>query len=392
MTITTAPQTGIPVLHLVHNSVYLDPAIFAAEQERIFGKVWNFVCHESEIARPGDYITRDVAGCPMIITRDKTGRLHAFYNTCPHRGSLVALQPRGNCKAFLCPYHNWTFSLDGRLTGVPGLESFAGTGFRKEDFGLHEARIDSLHGLVFVCQSDDTPSLADYIGPEMAAWLYKPLGLAEFELIEYRTIEVRANWKLNAENARDGYHVPNLHPFLRKASRRAPYHIYEPHALQEMNVNDKALSPELWRSMNENALPGMNPHGGYVAVLFPDTFLKVMSDHVAIHSQIALAPDRIITEDRVLGLKGDPEEVKECRRKSWRPWLGDRVEFEDLPQFERVQRGITNRHVPIGIIPRQGEAFGNSNQGDDERIRVFWKYWREMMGLRQNAAPTVQLI
>src|SRR5262249_54871148 len=136
MATITVPQAGVQRLHTVHNSVYLDPALFAAEQERLFGRGWNFICHECEIAQPGDYLTRDGAGCPMIVSRDRAGRLHAFYNTCRHRGSLLALEQRGRCKAFLCPYHNWSYGLDGRLVGVPGLESFEGTGFRRADYGL----------------------------------------------------------------------------------------------------------------------------------------------------------------------------------------------------------------------------------------------------------------
>src|SRR5438105_3557257 len=99
--VTITPESKIDSLHTVHNSVYLDPALFAAEQERIFGEVWNLVCHECELAAPGDYLTRDVAGCPMIITRDQESKLRAFYNTCRHRGSVVALEPRGSCKAFV---------------------------------------------------------------------------------------------------------------------------------------------------------------------------------------------------------------------------------------------------------------------------------------------------
>jgi phenylpropionate dioxygenase-like ring-hydroxylating dioxygenase large terminal subunit len=366
--------------------------LFTAEQERIFGEVWNLVCHECEIPAPGAYITRDVAGCPMIIARDQDGRLRAFYNTCRHRGSVVAVEPKGSCKAFVCPYHNWCYALDGHLTAVPGIESLAGTGFRKEDYGLIEARVDSLYGLVFVCQSDAAPSLAEFIGPELASWLYKPFALADLVLLEHRQIEVKANWKTNAENARDGYHVPNVHPFLKRASAPRPYHMFPgPHALQELSVNEAAIDEELWASMQEHPLPGLGPYDGYVAVLFPDTFVLTRSNFVEIETQLVLAPDLTIIEDRVYGLRGDTGEVREIRLKSWTTWVGNVVAHEDIPILQLQQRGLTTRKVPRSIIARQGmhpggQRIGQANRGDDERLRQFWKHWRQMMGLAHNAS------
>jgi nitrite reductase/ring-hydroxylating ferredoxin subunit len=391
-----ASEAGIPRLHTVHNSVYLDPALFAAEQVRIFGRVWNLVCHECEIPQPGAYVARTVAGEPMIVTRDPDGRLHAFYNTCRHRGSLIATEERGQCKAFLCPYHNWNYALDGRLVGVPGIESFDGLGFRKEDYGLVEARVDTVYGLIFVCQSDDAPPLAEFIGAEMISWLHQPLAQGEFELILHRRIEVRANWKMNAENARDGYHVPNLHPSLKKMSAPRPYHILGVHALQELDLFEETVDPGIWLGMQECPLPGLGPKDGYVAVLFPDSFVITRSNFVEIETQTQLGPELSIVEDRVLGRKGDPDSVKQIRLRSWEIWVGDIVALQDIPQLELQQRGVQSRHVPVSLIARQGASpdgprLGQANRGDDERLRQFWQHWRELMGLPQNASWTAEL-
>lgn len=392
MTDTISRGTELDRDQVVHNSVYLDPKIFEAEQERLFGRAWNLVGHECELPNPGDYFTRDLAGSPMIITRDHDGDLRALYNTCRHRGSLVASQERGHCKTLLCPYHNWNYALDGRLLGVPGIESFEGTGFTKEDYGLVMARVESAHGLIFVCQGEAAPSLAEYLGPQLIEWLSRPFGMADLELYEIRRAECTMNWKLAPENARDGYHVPNLHPFLKKASQPKPYHMYGPHALQELSPRPEAISAELWQGMQNHALPGMGPLDGYVAVIFPDSWVLVRSNFIRVQTHTVVAPDRTIVENRIIGLKGDSEEVRKIRLNSYQSWVGDVFELQDLPALLLQQRGIATHKVPLSIIARaagtgggDAEPLGQVNRGDDERLRQFWHFWREYMGLRQNA-------
>ena len=104
---------------------FTDPDILEAEREQIFDRCWLYLGHDSELAQPGDFVTRVVAGRPILFTRDKTGELHAMFNTCPHRGATVCRERQGNANAFQCFYHGWTFDQDGRLRGMPGKESYA---------------------------------------------------------------------------------------------------------------------------------------------------------------------------------------------------------------------------------------------------------------------------
>jgi len=391
----TASPTGIAPLEMVHNSVYLDPAVFALEQERLFGRVWNFVCHECELPAPGDYLAREVAGSPMVIVRDSQGRLHALYNTCTHRGCQVVEEGRGHRKTLLCPYHNWNFGLDGRLLGVPGLAALEGTGFCKEAYGLRAARVESVYGLVFVCQDPAAPSLHEYLGPALVSLLARPFAHSELELMAYRRTELEVNWKTGAENARDGYHVPNVHPFFKRASVPRPYHLHGCHAVQELAVRWDAIDVELAQGMRDYPLPGLGPDDGYVAGLFPDTFILVRSNFVFIESQIPVAPELTIIEDRGYGLRGDPPSVREQRLRSWEVWAANIARDEDFPVLRRQQRGLRSRQVTRAIIARRapagGRALGQSNLGDDERLRAFWAHWRAYLDLEQNAAPGATL-
>jgi phenylpropionate dioxygenase-like ring-hydroxylating dioxygenase large terminal subunit len=113
------PKPAVPDEYLVDNRVYTDQRTFDLERERIFFRVWNFVCHESEIREPGDFITTMVAGQPIIVCRNKSGEVRAFYNTCRHRAAQVVFDKSGNKRNFTCLYHLWVYDLDGRLLNAP---------------------------------------------------------------------------------------------------------------------------------------------------------------------------------------------------------------------------------------------------------------------------------
>ena len=162
-------KPSLPDEYLVDNRVYTDPRVFEAERDQIFLRVWNFVCHESEIPRPGDYITTIVGQQPIIVCRNGQGKIRAFYNTCRHRAAQLVLDKSGNARAFTCLYHLWSYDHDGRLLGVPQDEayktSFCPGGLDKERMGLVPVRAESMHKLVFVCFDEEASNLAEFLGP-----------------------------------------------------------------------------------------------------------------------------------------------------------------------------------------------------------------------------------
>jgi phenylpropionate dioxygenase-like ring-hydroxylating dioxygenase large terminal subunit len=188
---------------------------------RIFEKAWLYVAHESELAKPGDFRTGDLAGQPVIAIKGDDGTVRVFYNSCRHRGALVELEKSGNRKSFQCLYHNWEYGKDGRLEGVPRREG-QGSSLRPEDYPLVAVpRVDAVDGMVFASLNPDVASLKSYIGDaagyvhQVGTYLGRPLAV-------YGTYEYTydANWKLICENTVDDYHQQYLHGATYRESQK----------------------------------------------------------------------------------------------------------------------------------------------------------------------------
>ena len=210
----------------VHGSLYVDPEVHAEEMDRIFTRGWVFVGHESEIAQPGDWVTRRVGGEPMIMARDRSHEVNVVANRCAHRGTELCWAARGNNNSFQCNYHAWTFDLDGKLKGVPYPGGFAKD---KADLGLDTAgQVDAYRGFVFANLDGHAGPLSDHLGdggPNMIDRLVdlSPTGAIEVTKgwIGHR---VESNWKLWPESDNDGYHLNWVHASMVDASPDTYYH------------------------------------------------------------------------------------------------------------------------------------------------------------------------
>lgn len=380
---------GIDPLWTVHNSVYT-PAAFELEVERIFRRAWVFFCHESELAEAGRFVTRDIAQDPIIAVRTEAGQVKAFQNVCRHRGTMVVSEPSGLSQEFRCPYHHWLYSLNGELLGVPGRQAYDHCGFREQDFGLAPVRCQSIYGLVFVCLDDRAPALQDYLGSEMLAVMEQPLGRVDLEIMYAEDWPLQANWKVFAENSRDGYHVPFVHheSVLRTGSPSRPYHLFEGgygRAVQWVDWDPSAVSDADWQETSRCPLPGFTPGEGWVANLFPDFLLMARSNVVEYFVQTPLSHDQTLFGVRVLGVVGDSPEERASRQRSIDVWL--RTQWpEDKCVMEAQQRGLRSKGMRTSLIARGQEAV-EGTRGDDNRLRQFWQAWREMMGEPENCVP-----
>jgi phenylpropionate dioxygenase-like ring-hydroxylating dioxygenase large terminal subunit len=369
----------------VDNRVYTDPRIYEREVERIFNRTWLFAGHASEARTEGDYFTTTLLGQPLLIVRGKGGAIRAFYNTCRHRGSKVALESCGHAAAFRCPYHFWVYDLDGELIGIPGEEAYDGSGFVKSDSPLIGLRCEEELGLVFVTRNNDAPSLRDYLGPKIFETLATPLANADFEMVKYISYELPVNWKVFAENARDGYHVPFVHPFFRKASPPGPYHLYDNgHAVQRLGMDPNGVEPEIWAKIVQHTLPGVETGDGYIVTLFPDVTITLRSNVISIDSQRTLGPAKVMMESRVLGIAGDSEEIREIRALGHATWFLNPVELEDGPIFVGQQQGVASDAVRYSVIARGVDAT-TGTRGDDNRLRQWWTAWRQAMNVDINS-------
>jgi Rieske 2Fe-2S family protein len=188
---------------------YVSDDVFEAEVQRIFLRQWTFVAHESQLESPGAYVIDELAGEGFILVRDDDGQLHALLNTCRHRGHRLCEEGQGAVRRFVCPYHQWSYRLDGRLAHVPG----SPTQFDHAAWSLHRGHVEVWHGLVFVSLSESapppiTPAL-DALASDMTH--ARPERLKEAFRESYA---IAANWKIVLENYLECYHCRINHPEL----------------------------------------------------------------------------------------------------------------------------------------------------------------------------------
>ena len=198
----------------VSRTAFVSKDILALERTNIFNKVWLYLGHESELAKPGDFLTRSVAGRTLLFTRDNKNKLHALLNTCPHRGARVCRERTGNAKSFQCFYHGWVFGLDGSLRDLPGKESYPSGFVEGTSSNLKPVpKFESYRGFCFVSFNPNVESLPDYLG-NAKEYLEIVADHSEAGMTVVggtQEYSIRANWKLLAENSFDGYHAAINH-------------------------------------------------------------------------------------------------------------------------------------------------------------------------------------
>ena len=196
----TTPGWTLPASYYLHDDV------FAAELDTVFESCWLFAGHSCEVAGPGDYLVFTLGAESVIVVRDEDGVLRAHQNVCRHRGSRICDEPRGTVRAFVCPYHQWTYGLDGQLRAA----RLMGDGFAKGGYRLGSAAVREVAGLVFVSLADDPPSFS----PARAAIAAQlgPHGLDHARVVHRTSYQVHANWKTLVENNRECYHCRSNHP------------------------------------------------------------------------------------------------------------------------------------------------------------------------------------
>jgi len=195
---------------------YLSAADYQLELEAIWYRDWLFVAHDCEIPRAGDYLTVQIGEYPVLVVRDRDGHIRAFHNSCRHRGSRICREPRGNAPRLVCPYHQWTYRLDGELLVARDM----GEHFDRTPYSLRPVHCRALAGYIWICLGATAPDFEPFAA-QVAPYL-GPHRLHEAKVAFESTIVERANWKLVWENNRECYHCPANHPELARTFPSTP--------------------------------------------------------------------------------------------------------------------------------------------------------------------------
>ena len=208
----SAPVADLVQPDKVHTSLYNDTAIFEDEMEKIFRNTWVWVAHVSEVPEVGSYKTHWVGKEPVIVVRDRKKQVRVLLNRCRHRAATVCEHKKGKANTFVCPYHGWSYALDGSLRGVPHPESY-GDILDKAELPLVNLRVEEYAGMVFATFKDDIEPLADYLGPAKK-WMdlfMKQGGGFPIKVGGEHRFTFPGNWKIQLENTTDAYHFPLVH-------------------------------------------------------------------------------------------------------------------------------------------------------------------------------------
>jgi len=391
-------------------AVYTDPAIFAAEQERIFcGPVWHYLGLEAEIPKPGDFVSTYVGTLPVVLNRTEDGRVAAFVNRCAHRGAIVTRPTRGNCATHVCIYHQWTYDHDGNLAGVPYRHGLGGVGGFPADFdprahGLRKLRVAVHCGIVFGTLAEAGPSLAEFLGKPVLDRLAR-LFSRPVAVLGYQRQHVRGNWKLMVENVKDAYHGGLLHAFNSKfgffrSTQKGEVTVAgggvhsilttfgttgeqdTGSALQNVQTYRPALTLED-SSMLRHIEEFDDGIATSIVSVFPSFLLLHASNFPVFRHVRPKATGEFEMVWTYIGYADDSEEMRDLRlRQANLVGPAGYISIEDAEAVELVQRAIEGeRSDALGIVALGGR--GTDSQGHlvtEAAIRGFWQGYRKLMG------------
>jgi phenylpropionate dioxygenase-like ring-hydroxylating dioxygenase large terminal subunit len=334
--------------------IYRDPEFFALEREHLFMPAWHLVCHVSEIPRPGDYATYELLGELALVVRGDDGRIRAFHNVCRHRAARVLDGPTGHAgNCIRCPYHAWTYALDGKLIAVPGRSQYE---LDEREHGLVPLACEELLGLVFVRFAAAGPSVRETLAPILEA-------LAPYDMESMRPLfplhqRVRqANWKNANDNYNDALHVRAAHPGLNRLIGRT--YTLEHGGIVNMLCGEVERNPTGSWSVRAYAkllpevtrLPERNRRLWLYYQVWPNLCFNLYPDQVELMQFVPVSPNETIVRDAAYALPGDDSrEMRAARYLNVR--VNRRVGLEDQDLIERVQAGMGSSSFTTGPFGR----------------------------------------
>lgn len=332
--------------------IYSDPEFFEVEKDRVFAPSWQVVCHVSDIPEPGNWHTLDYIGESVIVARGTDGEVRAFTNVCRHRGSRIVDGSHGCAKKLVCPYHAWTYELDGRLSGVPDSASYPD--FDRAGHGLAKVDIEIWRGFIFVRLVDDGgPSVAQMMAPYEA--MVAPYRFEELKALGRVTMRPRTvNWKNIGDNYSDGLHIPVAHPGLTRLFGKGYGVEAERHADRMWGDLVDQPSANWSERLYQNLLPPV-PHlpadkqrHWFYFKLWPNVAFDIYPDQVDFMQWLPVSPTTSLIREISYVLDDDRREMRAARYLNWR--INRQVNAEDTALIARVQAGMASRSFTVGPL------------------------------------------
>jgi len=389
--------------------IYSDRDLYAEEQARIFrGDAWTFLCLEAELPRPNAFCTSNLGDMPVVVTRDRDGVVHAFENRCAHRGSLLCLKARGEAREIVCVYHNWTYDLTGRLTGVAFRRGVGGKGgmpadSRPDEHGPRRLRVEVFAGLVFGTLGANAVPVEEYLGPDISAKIRRVMKAPAKLLGGYSQI-LPGNWKLYIENVKDSYHASLLHMFfttfrLNRLSQRGGLvvsegggnHIsysmaadvagkeYEQAGMRTAHSGYSLEAPELLKNVDEYG----DGIGLQILSVFPGFVLQQIRNSLAVRRVVPQGLERTELIWTCFGYETDDEPLTELRlRQANLIGPSGFISMEDGAATGFVQRGIRGAGDEESVVEMGGSGTASEESRVSEAaVRGFWKAYRQYMNM-----------
>lgn len=395
--------------------IFQNAEIAELERLKLFqGPTWNFLCLEVELPRAGDFVAVHVGETPVIVTRDTDGEFYAFENRCAHRGSLLALEDRGNVKDFTCVYHAWSHNLQGDLVGIAFKDGIKGRGGIASDFcmsdhpGPRKLRVTNVHGLIFGSFDEDVDDFEEYLGPALMKRIERVLGKRKPVVLGRFTQVLPNNWKLYVENTKDSYHASILHTFFttfelnrlsqkggivvndsggshasfseidRAAEAAKAADVYAEQRIRsqsDLSLADKSLLANFKEFDDDTTLQ--------ILSVFPNFVLQQIQNALAVRTILPHGTDKMLLKWVYFGFEDDTPEERRMRMKlSNLVGPGGYVSMEDGCIGGFVARGTAGSPGEKAVLAMGG--YGTETSEDritEAAIRGFWMEYRRRMGL-----------
>lgn len=390
--------------------VYTDEALYRCEIERIFeGATWSYLALECEIPNPGDYKRTSIGERSVLVVRGANGIINGFLNRCAHRGVQLCQQDTGHVdRFFMCPYHQWTYDLEGKLRGLPFVRGVKGVGgmpadFSMSDHGLTPIRIHARGGAVFGSLSPEAPPLEDYFGPGMLGFYDRVFDGRQLRLLGYSRQRLAANWKLMLENIKDTCHASLLHVFfvtfglfrvdnpskVRMDETGLHTALISERGRQELNEGTRQMqsfSAQL-ELQDPRIIQVVREFPGDATVImhtfWPNLILQQQSNTLAARQIVPRGAQEFDLHWTFFGYADDDEEMTERRlRQANLMGPGGLVSMDDGEIIARAQEGFRAAAEAASLNEMGGRDYADADHMvTDVALRAFYRGYRKVMDL-----------